>query len=65
MLKPLSEARRIILLFVWLGALGVVVVLGMDGAARSSNELISALRLWIPFIIAGLVTIIVHQIPRD
>jgi hypothetical protein len=65
MQKPLSEVRRIFLLLVWLTALGVVVLLGMDPASRfSSNDLVSTLRLWIPLIVAGLITLIVHQFPR-
>jgi len=63
--KPLSDARRVVLLMVWLIAFGVVVMLGMDPNARqASNELVSILRLWIPLIVAGLITVIVHQLPR-
>lgn len=62
---PLSEGRRVIILLVWLTALGVVVLLGMNPSARfSSNDLVSTLRLWIPLIVAGLITLIVHQLPR-
>lgn len=63
--KPLSDARRVLLLVVWLSAFGVVVMLGMDPNARAaSNDLVSILRLWVPLIVAGLITVIVHQLPR-
>jgi hypothetical protein len=65
MFKPLSDTRRVFLLFVWLVALGVLVVLGMDEPARIPNQLVSALRLWVPLIVAGLITLIVHQLPRE
>jgi len=65
MQKPLSDTRRVVILLVWLTALGVVVLLGMDPTARlASSELVSTLRLWIPLIVAGLITVIVHQLPR-
>ncbi len=63
--KPLSDARRVLLLLVWLTALGVIVLLGMDPRARfAANDLVSTLRLWIPLVVAGLITVIVHLFPR-
>ncbi len=64
MRKPLSDGRRVLLLLVWLVALGVVVMLGLNPETRfSSSDLIPTLRLWVPLIVAGLITLIVHMLP--
>ncbi len=61
MSKPLTDFQRVFLLLVWLGAFGVVVVLGLDTRARlASNELIEVWRLFIPLIVAGLISLLVH-----
>lgn len=61
MTKPLSDFQRVFLLLVWLIAFGVVIVMGLDAHARaSSSELIQVWRLFIPLIVAGLVSLMVH-----
>ena len=61
MSKPLTDFQRVFLLLVWLIAFGVVVVLGLDTRARaSSGELIEVWRLFVPLVIAGLISLMVH-----
>lgn len=57
----LTDFQRVILLLIWLVAFGIVVVLGLDARARSSNgELIEVWRLFVPLVVAGLISLIVH-----
>jgi hypothetical protein len=59
--KPLSDFQRVFLLIVWLVAFGVIIVLGLDARARSSQgELVEVWRLFMPLVAAGLVTLMVH-----
>jgi len=59
--KSLTDFQRVFLLLLWLGAFGIVVVLGLDTRARSANgELIEVWRLFIPLVASGLITLIVH-----
>ena len=61
MIKPLSDFQRVFLLFVWLIVFGIVIVLGLDPRARSSNgELIEVWCLFISLVVAGLVSLMVH-----
>lgn len=61
MVKPLSDFQRVFLLVVWLIAFGIVIVLGLDASARAQNgELAEAWRLFIPLVVAGLVTLMIH-----
>lgn len=61
MSKPLTDFQRVFLLLVWLIAFGIVIVLGLDTRARSANgELIEVWRLFIPLVVAGLISLMVH-----
>ncbi len=61
MSKPLTDFQRVFLLLVWLIAFGIVIILGLDTRARSANgELIEVWRLFIPLVVAGLVSLMVH-----
>lgn len=61
MSKPLTDFQRVFLLLVWLIAFGIVIVLGLDTRARSANgELIEVWRLFIPLIVGGLISLMVH-----
>lgn len=60
MSKPLSDFQRVFLLVVWLIAFGIVVVLGLDARARIGAELMEIWRLFIPLVVAGLISLIVH-----
>lgn len=61
MSKPLTDFQRVFLLLLWLAAFGVVIVLGLDARERSvDGELVQVWRLFMPLIVAGLISLIVH-----
>lgn len=61
MSKPLSDFQRVFLLVVWLVAFGIIVVLGLDARARApGGELAEVWRLFVPLLVGGLITLMVH-----
>lgn len=61
MSKPLSDFQRVFLLVVWLVAIGIVILQGLDPrASDSGGQLAEAWRLFVPLVAGGLITLMVH-----